>query len=59
MPNRSFRPLWSVDERPEAFIVKDATGQQLAFLFFEDEPHRQMSTKRLSRDRRDGFRCHR
>jgi hypothetical protein len=50
MPNRSFPPPWSIDERLESFIVKDATGQPLAFLFFEDEPQRQMSTKRLSRD---------
>jgi hypothetical protein len=50
MSNRSFPPPWSIDERPESFIVKDATGQPLAFLFFEDEPQRQMSTKRLSRD---------
>jgi hypothetical protein len=50
MPNRSFPPPWSTDERPESFIVKDATGQTLAFLFFEDEPQRQMSAKRLSRE---------
>jgi hypothetical protein len=50
MPNRSFPPPWSVDERPDSVIVKDATGQHLAFLFFEDEPQRQMSMKRLSRD---------
>jgi hypothetical protein len=26
------------------------TGQQIAYLYFEDEPQRQMSMKRLSRD---------
>jgi hypothetical protein len=30
--------------------VKDANGQQIAYLYFEDEPQRQMSMKRLSRD---------
>jgi hypothetical protein len=30
--------------------VKDANGQQLAYLFFEDESQRLMSMKRLSRD---------
>jgi hypothetical protein len=47
---RRFPPPWSIEERQESFIVKDATGQPLAFLYYEDEPQRQMSTKRLSRD---------
>ena len=49
MPRR-FTPPWSIEERQESFIVKDANGQQLAYLYFEDEPQRQMSMKRLSRD---------
>ena len=48
--SRSFPPPWSIDERADSFTVKDAMGQTLAFLFFEDEPQRQMLTKRLSRD---------
>ena len=47
---RRFLPPWSIEERQESFIVKDANGQQLAYLYFEDEPQRQMSMKRLSRD---------
>jgi hypothetical protein len=39
-----------LEERQESFIVKDANGQQLAYLFFEDESQRLMSMKRLSRD---------
>jgi hypothetical protein len=51
MPSpRRFPPPWSIEERQESFIVKDANGQQLAYLYFEDEPQRQMSMKRLSRD---------
>jgi hypothetical protein len=49
MPRR-FPPPWSIEERQESFIVKDANGQHLAYLYFEDEPQRQMSMKRLSRD---------
>ena len=30
--------------------MKDANGEQLAYLYFEDEPQRQMSMERLSRD---------
>jgi hypothetical protein len=43
-------PPWSIEERQESFIVKDANGQQIAYLYFEDELQRQMSMKRLSRD---------
>jgi hypothetical protein len=47
---RRFPPPWSIEERQESFIVKDANSQQLAYLYFEDEPQRQMSMRRLSRD---------
>ena len=51
MPERRrFPPPWSIEEHTESFIVKDANGQALAYLYFEDEPQRQMSMKRLSRD---------
>jgi hypothetical protein len=50
MPKRRFPPPWSIDEQTESFIVKDATGLPIAYVYFEDEPQRQMSMKRLSRD---------
>ena len=51
MPSpRRFPPPWSIEEGTESFTVKDANGQALAYLYFEDEPQRQLSTKRLSRD---------
>jgi len=46
MPRR-FPPPWSIEEHTESFIVKDANGQPLAYLYFEDEPQRQMSMRRL------------
>jgi hypothetical protein len=39
-----------IEEGTESFTVKDANGQQIAYIYFEDEPQRQMSMKRLSRD---------
>jgi hypothetical protein len=33
-----------------AFIIRDAKGRALAYVYFEDETVRQMSMKRLSRD---------
>ena len=50
MSNRRFPPPWSIDERTESFIVKDATGLPITYVYFEDEPQRQMSMKRMSRD---------
>jgi hypothetical protein len=47
---RRFPPPWSIEEQTESFIVKDANGEPLAYVYFEDEPQRQMSMKRLSRD---------
>ena len=36
---RRFTPPWTVDELDACFIVKDSTGQKLAFVYYyEDEP---------------------
>jgi hypothetical protein len=51
-PRRQFPPPWKVEEHPggESFIIRDAKGQALAFVYFEDETGRRMSMKRLTRD---------
>ena len=49
-PPRRFPSPWSIEERQEFFIVKDANGQRIAYLYFEDEPQRRMSMNRLTRD---------
>jgi hypothetical protein len=46
----AFPPLWSVKELNESFVVQDATGQPLAYVYYEDEPQTQMSTRLISRD---------
>jgi hypothetical protein len=43
MPSRRSPPPWSVDEREACFIVRDATGQALANVYFEEEPGRQQA----------------
>jgi hypothetical protein len=50
-PSRRFPPPWSVEEHPggESFIIRDAKGQALAYVYFEDEPQRQMITKRIGK----------
>ena len=52
MTERRFPPPWHVEHRPggESLIIRDANGQALAYVYFEDEPQRQRSMKRLSSD---------
>jgi hypothetical protein len=40
MPARRFPPPWSVEELDACFVVRDYSGQQLAYVYFEDEPGR-------------------
>ena len=40
-PATPFPAAWSVEELNDAcFVVRDANGQQLAYVYFEDEPGR-------------------
>ena len=45
-----FPPPWSVEELDACFIVRDNDGQQLAYVYFEDEPGRRSAAKFLTRD---------
>jgi hypothetical protein len=38
MPARRFTLSWSVEEQPACFVVRDHSGQKLAYIYFEDEP---------------------
>jgi hypothetical protein len=40
MTARRFPPPWSVEELDACFVVRDHNGQQLAYVYFEDEPGR-------------------
>jgi hypothetical protein len=43
---RRFPPPWSIDEYNDAcFIVQDSNGQQLAYVYFEDEPGRRSKSR--------------
>ena len=37
VPERRFPPPWSVEETDACFIVRDANGQALAYVYFEEE----------------------
>jgi hypothetical protein len=47
---RRFPPPWRIEEGSESFVIRDSNGQALAYVYFDDEPVRQMSMKRLSQD---------
>ena len=38
MGERHFPPRWSVEETDACFIVRDANGRALAYVYFEEEP---------------------
>jgi hypothetical protein len=37
---RRFPPPWSIEQLDESFAVADANGQNLAYVYFDDEPQR-------------------
>ena len=45
MTARRFPPPRSVEETDACFIVRDANGQALAYVYFEQEPGRRASAK--------------
>jgi hypothetical protein len=48
--SRRFPPPWSVEETDACFIVRDADGQALAYVYFEHEPGRRAAAKLLTKD---------
>jgi hypothetical protein len=40
MSARRFPPPWSIDALAECFIVRDANGQGLAYVYFDEDSHR-------------------
>jgi hypothetical protein len=49
MTARRFPAPWSAEVQPNCFIVRDADGQQLAYVYFEEEPGRRSVRKTLSK----------
>ena len=41
---------WSAEVTPNCFIVRDADGQQLAYVYYESEPGRRSAAKLLTKD---------
>ncbi len=48
---RRFSPHWNIEEYNDAcFIVRDHNGQQLAYVYYEEEPSRRSAAKLLTKD---------
>jgi len=47
---RKFPAPWSAQLSGESYCVRDATGQALAYVYFEDQEGRRSNTHRLTSD---------
>ena len=51
MPSpRRFPPPWIVEEQAACFVLRDDSGQALAYVYFEEEPGRRLAAKLLTKD---------
>jgi hypothetical protein len=48
--SRRFPPPWKVRELQESYLVEDASGQPIAYLYWDNDDARRMQTKRLTQD---------
>jgi hypothetical protein len=49
-PRRSFTPPWEIEDNGACFIVRDANGQALSYVYYENEPGRRNAAGLLTRD---------
>lgn len=50
MDNHRFTPPWVAIENSESYLVEDATGQRIAYVYFSDDRARRRVMDRLTRD---------
>jgi hypothetical protein len=48
--HRRFPPPWSAELQPNYYVERDANKQQLAYVYFENEPGRRSAAKLLTKD---------
>lgn len=47
---RRLRPPWSVEDRANCLVVKARGGQEVAYIYYEDDPRKRSIVKLLSRN---------
>jgi K+/H+ antiporter YhaU regulatory subunit KhtT len=47
---RRFPPPWRADKIPGGYVVRDANGQALAYLYTRDDPTEALQAKLLTKD---------
>ena len=50
MPLRRFPAPWSAEFQPNYYVVRDANGQKIAYIYYECEPGRRSAAKLLSKE---------
>jgi len=50
MPPRRFPAPWSAELQPNYYVVRDADGQQLAYIYYSNDPERRSAAKLLTKD---------
>jgi len=47
---RRFPPPWSAELQPNYYVIRDADGQQLAYIYYSNDPDRRSAAKLLTQD---------
>jgi hypothetical protein len=50
MPPRRFPAPWSAELQPNYYVVRDADGQQIAYVHYSNDPDRRTAAKLLTKD---------
>jgi hypothetical protein len=50
MPDRRFTPPWDIEDNGACFIIRDANGQALSYVYYENDPGRRTAAGLLTRD---------
>ena len=47
---RRFPAPWSAEVQPNYYVVRDADGQQIAYVYYSNDPERRSAAKLLTKD---------